>query len=522
MNAKVTMDGTMKATLEGTKNDLVDVLIIGAGLSGIGAAVHLKKECPSKSFAILEARKAMGGTWDLFRYPGIRSDSDMYTLGYNFKPWTQPKPIADGEDIRNYIQEAAAENHVDSAIRYEHKVVSMNWSSQESRWIVHIEKGEQREPAYIRARYVICGVGYYRYDQGLTPDFKDRDKFKGQVIHPQQWPEDLDYTGKKVVVIGSGATAVTLVPAMTDKAAHVTMLQRSPTYVMSLPQQTPLIAFLRKWLPERAVYRIIRTRNILLALGFYKACQRFPNAMRKLLMGQVRKMLGDDFNMQHFNPKYNPWDQRLCAVPDGDLFEALKSGRASIVTDHIERFTEDGILLKSGQTLQADLIITATGLDVQLLGGMDLTLDNEPVDFSSKHYYKGAMIEDVPNMAMIFGYTNSSWTLKADLISTYFCKVINYMDKNGYTQCIPKDNGKIKKSEPFLNLSSSYVQRVINRIPKQGDKRPWRLYQNFIKDYGAFKLSKINDDVLTFSNPRSVSNETYGLKTEKWVDSEVG
>lgn len=517
MNAKI----AMKEAKEGAAKDIVDVLIIGAGLSGIGAAIHIKKQCPSKSFAILEARKAIGGTWDLFRYPGIRSDSDMYTLGYNFKPWTHPKPIADGEDIRNYIRDAATENQVDSAIRFEHRVVSMNWSSESSSWTIHIEKGEQAEPVCIQAKYVICGVGYYRYDQGLTPDFKDRDRFKGQVIHPQQWPENLDYSGKKVVVIGSGATAVTLVPAMTDKAAHVTMLQRSPTYVMSLPQQDRLINLLRKIFPEQTVYRIVRTRNILMALGFYKACQRFPNVMRKLLLGQIKKMLGDSFDMQHFNPKYNPWDQRLCAVPDGDIFEALKRGKASIVTDHIERFTEDGIQLKSGQTLEADLIITATGLDVQLLGGIDLTMDNEPVDFSTKHYYKGAMIEDVPNMAMIFGYTNSSWTLKADLISSYFCKVINFMDKKGYTQCTPKDNGRIKKSEPFLNLTSSYVQRVINRIPKQGDKRPWRLYQNFIKDYAAFKFSKVNDDVLTFSNSGTTTQQAYEIKAEKWVETEV-
>lgn len=490
-------------------NELLDVIIIGAGLSGIGAAVHLSKRCPGKSFAILEGRKAMGGTWDLFRYPGIRSDSDMYTLGYEFKPWTRDKSIADGKDIREYIQETAREYGVEDRIRYQHKVKELNWNSRKACWRVQVEKtvgGAQSsdqvtEAITLEARFVICGTGYYRYDQGISPQFAGRDDFKGQVIHPQFWPEDLDYAGKKVVVIGSGATAVTLVPALAKKAAQVTMLQRSPTYVMTLPEKDPMIDSLRKVFPEKWVYRLTRARNVTFSTGFYNIAQRFPEFTRNLILNQAQRQLGSDFDMKHFSPNYNPWDQRLCAVPNGDLFRALRKGEASVVTDHIERFTETGILLKSGKELPADIIVTATGLDVQLLGGMELKLDGQPVVASEKHYYKGAMLEDVPNLTMIFGYTNSSWTLKADLISDYFCRIIQYMDEQGYAQCTARNHGRIKASEPFLNLSSSYVQRVIDQVPKQGDIRPWRLYQNYFKDYAAFRFTRIKDPFLVFSNP---------------------
>ena len=503
MNASV---GTITTVTEN-----LDVLIIGAGLSGIGAAVHLRKSCPGKSFAILEARTAIGGTWDLFRYPGIRSDSDMYTLGYNFKPWTHAKSIADGDTIRDYIRETSTEYGIDKSIRFQHRVISADWSSRAARWTVTAENLASGETVKIQARFIISGAGYYRYDRGITPEFAGRESFRGQVIHPQLWPEDLDYSGKRVVVIGSGATAVTLVPAMTDKAAHVTMLQRSPSYVMTVPQQDPMIRGLRKRVSESTVYRITRARNVLLSMTFYNLTRFYPQKMRNFILKQTQKQLGQDFDMQHFSPRYNPWDQRLCAVPDGDLFKALKQGRASVVTDHIDRFTENGILLKSGKMLEADIIVTATGLDVQLLGGMTLSLDGQPVKVNEKHYYKGAMLEDVPNMAMIFGYTNSSWTLKADLISDYFCRVINYMDKHGYAQCAPRSGGRIKGSEPFLNLSSGYVQRVINQIPKQGDKRPWRLYQNYLLDYRALKWSRLKDGVLVFSNPVS---HGYGYAPE--------
>ena len=483
--------------------EFVDVLIIGAGLSGIGAACHLKKQVPNKSFAILEGRQAIGGTWDLFRYPGIRSDSDMYTLGYRFKPWTHAKSIADGADICNYIKEAASEYGIENRIRYQHRVISADWSSRRAIWTVTVERVDSGEIIELQTRFVICGAGYYRYDRGITPTLLDQEKFGGQIIHPQFWPEQLDYAGKRVVVIGSGATAVTLVPAMSKLARHVTMLQRSPTYVMSVPEKDPMIAGMRKVFSEPWVYRLTRARNVMLSMSFYGMSQRYPEKIRQWLLAQVRKQVGPDIDLKHFTPRYNPWDQRLCAVPDGDLFKSIKQGKASVVTDHIERLTEKGILLASGTELEADIIVTATGLEVQLLGGMQLRLDGQPVDVSKKHYYRGAMLEDVPNLAMIFGYTNSSWTLKADLISEYICKVINHMDTKGFVQATPRDNGRIKNSEPFLNLSSTYVQRILDQIPKQGDRRPWRLYQNYLQDYRAFKLGKIQDNVLIFSNPVS-------------------
>lgn len=502
------MNSVAQAT---STSEWLDVVIIGAGLSGIGAAVHLQRECPGKRFAILEMRGAMGGTWDLFRYPGIRSDSDMYTLGYNFKPWTRPKAIADGHDIRAYIEETAAEFGVDRHIRYQHKVLSADWSSRSARWTLQVQRLDTGDIVHLQTRFIMCGAGYYNYDKGITPDFVDSDKFQGQIVHPQFWPQDLDYSGKRVVVIGSGATAVTLVPAMTDKAAQVTMLQRSPGYVMTLPQQDPFISGLRKVFAEPVVYGATRARNVLLGMAFYGFSRAYPERMRKFVMNQTRKQLGPQFDMKHFSPSYNPWDQRLCAVPDGDLFTAIRQGRADVVTDHIERFTQTGIRLKSGAELQADIIVTATGLDVQILGGMQLTLDGQPVKVSDKYYYKGAMLEDVPNLCMIFGYTNSSWTLKADLIAQYFCRVINHMDKQGFSQCTPRNNGYNTASEPFLNLSSSYVQRVIDQVPRQGNKRPWKLYQNYLLDYRMLKLGRVNERGLVFSNPVS---HGYGYAVE--------
>ncbi len=478
-----------------------DVIIIGAGLSGIGAACHLSRECPNKSFTILEGRKSMGGTWDLFRYPGIRSDSDMYTLGYNFKPWTNPKAIADGASILQYIKDTAREYHVDQYIQYQQKVRHASWNTEEAMWTLEVENTETGQTRQVKANFVISCTGYYNYEHGYEPHFEGRDDFKGQVIHPQKWPEDLDYTGKKVVVIGSGATAVTLVPAMTDKASHVTMLQRSPTYMMSLPEKDKSLNTLRQYLPEEWVYRIARARNVGFSMGMYQFCRRFPEQAKNLILGQVKKQLGSDFDMKHFTPHYNPWDERLCAVTNGDMFKAIRKGKASVETDHIERFVENGILLKSGKVLEADIIITATGLDIKLLGGIEVTVDGKPFKFNEKMCYKGVLLEDLPNAGMIFGYTNASWTLKADLISEYICRLINYMDRKGLRQVTPHNLDPGVHHAPFLDMRSGYIQRALDKSPKQGSKIPWKLYQNYLLDMAMLRFGKLNDRSLQFSNP---------------------
>lgn len=501
--------------------ETTDVVIIGAGLSGIGAAVHVQQECPGKRYVILEGRSAMGGTWDLFRYPGIRSDSDMYTLGYNFKPWTNPKSIADGASIREYIRDTAREHGVDRCIRYQHKVVAANWNSRTARWTLEVLQEGAAEPLYIETQFVIGCSGYYKYEQGHTPDFAGRDDFKGQIVHPQHWPEALNYSGKRVVVIGSGATAVTLVPALTDKAAHVTMLQRSPSYVISMPERDEISNSLRKVLPDGWVYHMARARNVLLSLGIYTFSRNYPDKMRSFLLNQVEKQVGPTVDMKHFSPKYSPWDERLCAVPDGDMFKALKHGQASVVTDQIERFTERGILLKSGEELAADIIVTATGLEVQMMGGIHLTLDGQPVNLPDKLYYKGAMVEDVPNMAMVFGYTNSSWTLKADLIVEYFCRVMNYMEQHDYQQCTARNHDGGMAREPFLNMSSGYVQRALAMLPQQGLEKPWRLYQNYLRDFSMFRFRPIRDKGLVFSNPVA-HGYGYGLESEPVLTSVAG
>ncbi|MBE0482820.1 MAG: NAD(P)/FAD-dependent oxidoreductase [Bacterioplanes sp.] len=479
-----------------------DVIIVGAGLSGIGAACHLTKECPNKTFTILEGRRAMGGTWDLFRYPGIRSDSDMFTLGYEFKPWKNKKGIADGADIRNYIQEAAREHQIEPHIRYEHKVLAARWCSNSATWTLTVQLADGSEKEYSCNFFLSC-VGYYNYDKGFTPEFAGRDDFKGDIIHPQQWPENYDYSGKRVVVIGSGATAVTLVPAMTDSAAHVTMLQRSPSYVLTVPQQDAMVAILRKILPEKLAYRIIRGRNVSITLGLFRFCKAFPNAARKLLQWTVKKQLPADFDMSHFTPSYKPWDERLCAVPEGDMFKVLKQGKASVVTDHIDRFVDNGILLKSGKVLEADIIITATGLQVQMLGNMPITVDGERIKFNEKMSYRGAMFEDLPNMGMIFGYTNASWTLKADLISKWVCRLLNHMDNNDVRQVTPRNHKTNMKRLPFINMQSGYIARVKDQIPQQGEERPWKLYQNYFMDMTMFKASNLDDPTLEYSAPTS-------------------
>ncbi|HEX4937330.1 MAG TPA: NAD(P)/FAD-dependent oxidoreductase [Candidatus Kapabacteria bacterium] len=483
--------------------EYVDVLIIGAGLSGIGAACHLRRDCPNKTFAILEGRNAMGGTWDLFRYPGIRSDSDMYTLGYNFKPWTNPKAIADGASIRDYIRETAAEHKVDRKIRYGHKVIRADWSSDQAQWTVDILRTDSGDTLQMRCNFLLGCTGYYNYAAGFTPHFEGREQFKGTIIHPQHWPEDLDYSGKRVVVIGSGATAVTLVPAMTDKAAHVTMLQRSPSYVASVPLEDKLSNKLRRYLPEKLVYRMARTRNVGFQMGFFKLARSKPDTIKRLLLSQVKRQVGPNVDMAHFTPNYNPWDERLCAVPNGDLFKVIRKGKASVVTDHIERFTENGILLKSGKTLEADIIITATGLDLQLLGGTQLAVDGKPFEMSQTMNYKGVMFRDLPNFAMVFGYTNASWTLKADITCEYLCRLLKLMDRKGARQCTPRAKPGSVHEVPFLDMKSGYVQRALSRLPRQGSRAPWKLYQNYALDLAMLRFGKIEDDVLEFTRPAS-------------------
>jgi len=496
-----------KQTHDAPTNEYFDVLIIGAGLSGIGAAIHLQKDSPNKSYAILEGREAIGGTWDLFRYPGVRSDSDMYTLGYNFKPWTSPKGIADGKDIREYICDAAREHDIEKNIRFGHKVLTSSWSSETARWTIEIQLTATGEIRHYECNFVLCCTGYYNYDQGYEPVFSGSENFKGDIIHPQKWDENYDYSGKKVVVIGSGATAVTLVPAMTDKAEHVTMLQRSPSYVMALPQDDPMVNGLRKVLPETWVYRIIRTRNIAFSALMYKYCKSFPNSSRRLLQKLVKKEVGENFDMKHFTPNYNPWDERLCAVPDGDMFKVLKEGKASVVTDHIDHFTETGIKLKSGEELQADIIITATGLDVQLFGKMQLIVDGKPFVANEKMVYRGVLLEDLPNAGMVFGYTNASWTLKADLITEWMCRLLNHMDATGKQIVMPHNFDAAVEQRPFLDMQSGYVQRAMEKAPLQGSKLPWKLYQNYALDLATLRFGKVNDETLVFSNPEVVKTQ---------------
>lgn len=478
-----------------------DVLIIGAGLSGIGAARHLQHNCPEKRYAILEGREAIGGTWDLFRYPGIRSDSDMYTLGYNFKPWTGEKSIADGHSIRQYIRDVASENGIDRKIRFGHKILRTSWSTDTATWTVEALNKATGETVKFTCNFLISCTGYYNYDKGYTPHFEGRERFKGQIIHPQHWPENLDYAGKRVVVIGSGATAITLVPAMTDKAAHVTMLQRSPSYVISVPEKDPLVSKMRKFMPEKLVYRITRGRNVGLTLALYNLARERPKPIRRLLLAGVRKQVGPDFDMKHFTPKYNPWEERLCAVPNGDLFKQIRKGRVSVVTDHIDTFTEKGIKLKSGQELEADIIVTATGLDLQLMGGIEVNVDGKRFDLSQKMNYKGIMFQDLPNLAMVFGYTNASWTLKADLAAEYVCRVLKQMDKLGVRQSTPRNYDSSVTTVPFLDIAAGYVQRALDKFPKQGNKAPWKLYQNYMLDLTTLRFGAVKDEAMEFSNP---------------------
>ena len=478
-----------------------DVIIVGAGLSGIGAAWHLQKRCPGKSYAILEGRAAMGGTWDLFRYPGIRSDSDMYTLGYHFKPWLGEKSIADGASIRSYIEETARENGIDQHIRYGHKVVSADWSTPEARWTLTLANGGR-----MTANWVMMCSGYYRYDTGHAPEFPGMATFKGPVVHPQFWPDDLDYTGKNIVVIGSGATAMTLVPAMAETAGHVTMLQRSPTYVASVPSKDPFAGRLRKLLPASLAYRAVRLKNVLVSMTLFWLVRKNPGAAKKRLMGLVRDALGPTFDVDtHFAPRYDVWDQRVCAVPDSDLFEAIKADKVSVVTDTIDTWTEAGIQLTSGKVLPADIIVTATGIEMQLLGGAELFIDRAKVAMPETMIYKGMMIGGVPNLSYVIGYNNASWTLKADLSSAHACRIINHMDRRGYVQVLPRlDPAEISQGN-FFGLTSGYLARAQDTVPKQGVNHPWKVHHNYARDYAALKLGKVDDGVLVFSTPPKAS-----------------
>jgi monooxygenase len=480
--------------------DHVDVLIVGAGLSGVGAACHLEMDCPGKTYAILEARDRIGGTWDLFQYPGIRSDSDMYTLGYRFKPWTDAKSIADGPSILSYVKETAREYGVESHIRFSHRVIRSEWSSSESRWTVHAERTDTGESVELTANFVFMCSGYYRYDQGYTPEFAGTERFHGEIVHPQHWPSDLDYAGKRVVVIGSGATAVTLVPAMASDAAHVTMLQRSPTYIVALPDEDPIANLARRFLPSKVAYGIARWKNVMLTLGSFQLSRHRPEMMKAVIRAGVRRQLPRDYDIDtHFKPTYNPWDQRMCLVPNGDLFKALRKGTASVVTDRIETFTETGLKLESGAELEADVVVTATGLNLLAIGGMEIVVDGNEIKLPETMGYKGMMLSGVPNLAISIGYTNASWTLKCDLTCQYVCRLLDHMDEHGYATVTPENRDPSVTPQPFIDFSSGYVQRSIDQFPKQGSKAPWRLYQNYPRDIVSLRFGAIEDGALEFS-----------------------
>ena len=474
----------------------VDVIIVGAGLSGIGGACHLKRHCPRKSFIILEARETMGGTWDLFRYPGVRSDSDMHTLGYRFRPWLETKAMADGPAILNYIRQTAAEYGVDKTIRYSHRVRRVSWSSDDARWTVEVET--DKTVTQLTCNFLYLCTGYYDYDSGYTPEWPGVERFRGTIVHPQKWPNDLDYANKRIIVIGSGATAITLVPAMAERAAHVTMLQRSPTYIVSRPAEDKIANFLLRILPNRAAYMLSRWKNVLSATFFYTLARNRPELFKRMVARGVRNELGQHYDPKHFTPDYNPWDQRLCLVPDSDLFRAIREGRVSVVTDQIETFTEDGLLLASGEQLTADIIVTATGLVLKLFSGMQLSVDDTTVHLPQKLVYKGMMFSDVPNLAFAVGYTNASWTLKCDLAGEYVCRLLNHMDHHHYSICTPRVNDPDVGEQPVIDFNSGYVLRSLHTLPRQGLKTPWRLHQNYVKDLSMMRYGRVDDGTMEF------------------------
>jgi len=481
----------------------VDVVVVGAGLSGIGAGYHLQTMSPDRSYVILEGRDGLGGTWDLFKYPGIRSDSDMHTLGFSFKPWTEAKSIADGPSILQYLKQTVAQFGIDKHIRYGQLVTQAQWSTVDAQWTVTSTNKATGVSNIITCSFLFMCSGYYSYKKGHTPEFAGRERFKGLVIHPQEWPTDLDYAGKRVVVIGSGATAVTIVPSMSDKAAHVTMLQRSPTYMVSRPDHDVLANRLRKVLPPKMAYNLTRFKNTWRQQLVYNKTRTDPNKVKQLLLGGIQLELGADYDIaKHFTPNYNPWDQRLCLVPNGDFFKSMREGKASVVTDHITSFTETGIQLASGEHLDADIIITATGLELVTLGEMDFFVDGNQVDFAKTWTYKGFAYSDIPNMASTFGYINASWTLRSDLTAEYVCRLLNHMRKKGVAQCTPRlrEQDRNMKERPWIDgFSSGYMQRMMHRMPRQGDHEPWINPQNYRRDKKMFKHSPIDDGVMQFS-----------------------
>ena len=485
----------------------VDILIVGAGISGIGIAAHLTKNNPKRKFDIIERRASFGGTWDLFKYPGIRSDSDMSTFGFNFKPWRKANVLADGESIKGYIGEVVDEYKLKDKIHFNHRVLAANYDSSTKKWHVQIEDANQKIQTWI-AIFVLGCTGYYNYDQGFQPDFPNQEAFKGQLIHPQFWPENLDYAGKKVVIIGSGATAITLVPAMAKGGAgHVTMLQRSPTYIASIPSIDFVYDKTRKFMSEDLAYKFTRARNIGMQRGIFALSKKQPRLVRKLLLKSIEMQLKGKVNMKHFTPSYNPWDQRLCVVPDGDLFKILRTGKASVETDQIEKFTETGIQLKSGKHLDADIIVSATGLEIQIMGGIKATVDNKPLNTSEHMLYNGVMVSDVPNMAMVIGYVNASWTLKVDVVADYICRLFNFMDQKGYDEVIaPTDHSAMLEETVMGEMSSGYIARAADQLPKQGTKAPWMATHNYLADRKELKNARFDDGILKFHKRSAEDN----------------
>lgn len=477
----------------------MDVLIVGAGLSGVAAAYYLQTRCPTKRYAILEARDTIGGTWDLFRYPGVRSDSEMYTLGYSFRPWREKKAIADGPSILRYIRETARAFGIDRHIRFQHRVRRASWSSEEGRWTVEVERGPEGEPLRFTCAFLFMCSGYYDYEHGYTPRWPGMERFGGRIVHPQQWPEDLEYAGRRVVVIGSGATAITLVPALAENGAQVTMLQRSPTYVLARPSEDGVALALQRLLPPSLAARAARWKAVLVNTLFYYLARWFPAATKQTIIRMARQELGPGYDVAtHFTPRYNPWDQRLCLAADADLFRAIRSGRATVVTDEIATFTETGIRLCSGRELEADVIVTATGLVIKLMGGAELVVDGRPVNLANTLSYKGMMYSDIPNLASAFGYTNASWTLKCELTAAYVCRLLNYMDRHGYRQCTPRQRDPDLATVPAINFTSGYVLRALDSLPRQGVRQPWKVYQNYLLDLLSLRFGPLNDGVMEF------------------------
>ncbi len=474
----------------------LDVLILGAGISGIGAACHLRRRFPRKTFAILESRGTLGGTWDLFRYPGIRSDSDMFTLGYSFRPWTEDTALAGGAAILEYVRDTAREHDIERTIRFGHRAVRASWSSAEARWTVEVARTDSGESMQLTCDFLYGCTGYYRYDEGYSPQFDGSERFRGELVHPQHWPEDLDCAGKRVVVVGSGATAVTLVPALAGSAEHVTMLQRSPTYIVSVPARDPLAERLRTRLSPARAAAIVRWKNVLLMMLSFQLSRRAPRFMRRLFMRLARAELPVGYDVdRHLNPTYDPWDQRVCAIPDGDLFKAISDGSASIETGEIETFTETGIRLRSGEELPAEVIVTATGLNLLVLGGLELSVDGSAVDLGSTVAYKGMMLCGVPNFALTLGYTNASWTLRADLVAEYVCRLLGHMDERRFAVCTPRAPDPSAPTEPIMGLKAGYVLRALDQLPKQLARTPWHMHQNYLRDMQLLRRGPIDDAV---------------------------